>query len=82
MTGSTDVWVTSKGLCQGEGGGEAVVAVLVDEDGEQDAFHGGAVLEGAHGAGVAADLAETALERVGWWCARPYAAQGLESARR
>src|ERR671919_461328 len=57
--------VTSKGLCQGEGGGEALVAVFVDEDGEQDAFHGGLVLEGAHGPGAPADLAEAALDRVG-----------------
>jgi hypothetical protein len=27
-------------LCQGEGGGEALVAVLVHEHGEQDAVHG------------------------------------------
>src|ERR671919_2934380 len=59
------VAVTSKGLCQGEGGGEALVAVFVDEDGEQDAFHGGLVLEGAHGPGAPADLAEAALDRVG-----------------
>ena len=33
--------VTSKGLCQGEGGGEALVAVLVDEYGQEDTFHRG-----------------------------------------
>ena len=35
------------------------------EDGEEDAVHGGLVLEGAHRAGAAADLAEAALDRVG-----------------
>ena len=57
--------VTSKGLCQGEGGSEALVAVLVHEHGEQDAIHGGLVLEGAHRAGAAADCAEASLDRVG-----------------
>jgi hypothetical protein len=31
-------------VCQGEGGGEALVAVFVGEDGKQDAVHGGLVL--------------------------------------
>ena len=35
------------------------------EDGEQDAVHGGAVLEDAHGPGSAADLAESAFDGVG-----------------
>ena len=34
------------------------------EDGEEDAVHGGAVLEGTHGAGAATDLAEFALDGV------------------
>jgi hypothetical protein len=52
-------------MCQGEGGGEALVAVLLGEDGEQDAFHRGLVLEGAHRPGAPADLSEAALDGVG-----------------
>ena len=37
-----------KRLVSGRRGSEALVAVLVHEDGEQDALHGGAVLEDAH----------------------------------
>src|SRR5215216_3851366 len=43
--------VTSKGLCEGEGGADFLVAVFVCEDGEQDAIHAGFVGECAHGAG-------------------------------
>ena len=57
--------VTSRVVCQGEGGGEALVVVFVHEDGEQDAVHRGLVLEGAHRAGAAADFAEAPLDRVG-----------------
>src|SRR4029077_8415013 len=57
--------VTSRVVCQGEGGGDSLVEVFVGEDGEQDAVHGGLVLESAHRAGTAADLAEAALDRVG-----------------
>ena len=35
------------------------------EDAEQDAFHGGSVLEDPHGAGSAAHLAEAALDGAG-----------------
>ena len=35
------------------------------EDGEENAIHGGFVLEGAHGAGSAADLAESAFDGIG-----------------
>ena len=35
------------------------------EHGEQDAFHGGLVLEGAHRAGAAADFAEASLNGIG-----------------
>jgi hypothetical protein len=45
------LWVTSRGVCQGEGGGEALVAVFVHEHGEQDALHRSAVLEGARAIG-------------------------------
>jgi hypothetical protein len=43
---------------------EALVAVFVGEDSEQDASHRGIVLEGAHPTGSAADLAKAALEDV------------------
>ena len=36
----------------------------MNEDGEQDAVHGGTVLEHAHGAGAASDLAEPAFDGV------------------
>jgi hypothetical protein len=35
--------VTSKGLCHQERGAEALVAVFVVEDGEEDTVHGGSV---------------------------------------
>ena len=57
--------VTSKGLCQGEGGGEALVAVLVDEYGQEDTFHRGCGPGCAHRAGCVHELREAALEQVG-----------------
>jgi hypothetical protein len=57
--------VTSKGLCQGEGGGGALGAVLVDEDSEEDAFLEVRSWKSGHGAIAAADRAEPPLERVG-----------------
>jgi hypothetical protein len=57
--------IMSKGLCQGEGSGEALVAVFIEEDGEQDALHGGAVLEGAHRRRASSDLAKAAFDGVG-----------------
>jgi integrase len=57
--------VTSRVVCQGEGGGETLGAVFVHEDGEQDALHGSTVLEGAHRAGAAANLAEASFDGIG-----------------
>jgi len=57
--------VTSKVLCQGEKGQDSLQFVFVGEDGEEDAVHRGSVLEDAHGAGSAADLAEAAFVSVG-----------------
>jgi hypothetical protein len=37
----------------------------VGEDGEEDAIHGGAVLEDTHGSGAAPDLAEAPLDGIG-----------------
>jgi hypothetical protein len=51
-------------LCQGQGGGEVLAAVLGHEDGGQDAFHGGAILEGTDRAGAAADFAEAPLDLI------------------
>ena len=45
------------------GGGSAAFA-SVRVDGEGDAFHGGAVLEGAHGSGVSSDLPEASFDGV------------------
>ena len=57
--------VTSRFMCQGERGSGSLCFVLVDEDGEEDAVHGGLVLEGSHGAGAPAHLPEPAFDGVG-----------------
>src|SRR5579875_1506161 len=57
--------VTSKGLCQHERGADALVAVFVVEDGEQDTVHRGSVGEDSHRPGSPADLSEAAFDGVG-----------------
>src|SRR6202161_3743137 len=57
--------VMSKVMCQGEKGWDSLHFVFVGEDSEEDAVHGGSVLEDAHGAGSAAALAEAAFDGVG-----------------
>ena len=57
--------VTSQVMCQGEKGWDSLHFVFVGKDGEENAVHGGPVLEDAHGAGSAADLAEPAFDGVG-----------------
>ena len=57
--------MTARVLCQGEKGRDSLHFVFVGEDGEEDAVHGGSILEDAHGASSAADLAEAAFDGVG-----------------
>lgn len=57
--------VTAGVLCQREGGADCLVVVFVADDGEEDALHGGAVGEGAHGPGSPPHLAEAAFDGVG-----------------
>jgi hypothetical protein len=52
-------------MCQGEKGWDSLHFVFVGEDGEEDAVHGCAILEDAHGAGSATDLAEAPFDGVG-----------------
>lgn len=53
------------GLSEGEEGRHSLGWVFVREDGEEDAVHGGAILEYAYGPNAAADLAEAALDGIG-----------------
>jgi hypothetical protein len=55
----------SKGLCQQERGVDALVAVFVVEDGEEDAVHRGAIREDARRPGSPPDFAKAALDGVG-----------------
>src|SRR3972149_2739889 len=57
--------VTSIVLCQQERGADFLHFVLMGEDSEKDAVHGGSVLEGAHGPGAPSDLAEAAVYGIG-----------------
>ena len=57
--------VTSIVLCQGEECWDSLGLIFVCEDGEQDAVHGGSVLEGPHGPGSARDFTEASLDCVG-----------------
>ena len=52
-------------MCHGEWGSGSLTFVLVTEDGEEDAVHGGSVLEGPHGPGSAPDLSEASFDGVG-----------------
>src|SRR6202044_2142779 len=65
MSSGLSLRVMSKVMCQGEKGWDSLHFVFVGEDSEEDAVHGGSVLEDAHGAGSAADLAEAAFDGVG-----------------
>jgi hypothetical protein len=52
-------------LCEGESAGEALAALLMDQEGQIGcAFQRGVLLEGAHRPGAAADLAKAPLDRV------------------
>ncbi len=53
--------MTSRVLYQVEKGQDSLHFVFVGEDGEEDAVHGGSILEDAPGADSAADLAEAAF---------------------
>jgi len=65
MTGVSGQEKCSVFLYQGEKGRDSLHFVFVGEDGEEDAVHGGSILEDAHGAGSATDLAEAAFNGVG-----------------
>src|SRR5260370_3434208 len=57
--------VTSKCLCQGEDGRDALVCVFVGEYGEENTVHRGFVLECSHRTGASAHFAEAAFDGVG-----------------
>ena len=57
--------VISQFLCQQERGADSLVAVLMGENGEEDALDRGSVGADAHGSGASADLAEAPLDSVG-----------------
>ena len=52
-------------MCQGERGIGSLTFIFVNEEGEEDAIHGGSVLEDAHGSGSSSDFAEASLDGVG-----------------
>src|SRR5260370_35051509 len=57
--------VTSRCLCQGEDGRDALVCVFVGEYGEENTGHRGFVLECSHRTGASAHFAEGAFDGVG-----------------
>ena len=56
--------VTSTFMCHGKRGGGSIIFVPVREDGEEDAFHGGAVPEDAHGPCPSPDPPEASFDGV------------------
>ena len=57
--------VTSKGLCQQEGGADALVLVIMIEDREEDAIDRGSIGEDAHWSSASSDFAKAPLDGIG-----------------